>query len=285
MISSDFPHNEKLSNVSLSARLLFIEMWIFADDWGVIKGNHIFLKNSCFPYDEISQDIFDSWVEELKKIGVIKKFEKQESSYYAIKDWSSHQKINRPSHEKRNPEAPKDIFTEGSLRAHGGLTEGSLTKEKEKIKEREREIEEKGGVGENIDDESEQPTLAPLVTPSGDLEVKKESVKTPAEIMRQFIAEYEHWQNTQELTGSLAVVHHRLTVERGHSPPIIKKEIKKFVLYWTEPTKSGKKQLWETKKTFEVFRRMATWFGNAEKYQRQEMVKANQYAATAHLYK
>lgn len=43
-------------------------------------------------------------------------------------------------------------------------------------------------------------------------------------------------------------------------------EVRKFYLYWTEPTKSGKKQLWETKTTFEVKRRLYTWLSKAGKY-------------------
>ena len=43
-------------------------------------------------------------------------------------------------------------------------------------------------------------------------------------------------------------------------------EVRKFYIYWTEPTKSGKKQLWETKPTFEVKRRLYTWLSRAGKY-------------------
>jgi len=43
-------------------------------------------------------------------------------------------------------------------------------------------------------------------------------------------------------------------------------EIRKFYAYWTEPTKSGKKQRWETEPTFEVKRRIATWLSRSGKY-------------------
>lgn len=46
-------------------------------------------------------------------------------------------------------------------------------------------------------------------------------------------------------------------------PEIVRRELDKFVNYWCEKTPSGKKELWETKKTFEVKRRLVTWFGNA----------------------
>jgi len=47
---------------------------------------------------------------------------------------------------------------------------------------------------------------------------------------------------------------------------LVKEEARKFFAYWTEPTKSGKKQLWETKPTFEIKRRLYTWFQKSNKY-------------------
>ncbi len=52
----------------------------------------------------------------------------------------------------------------------------------------------------------------------------------------------------------------------GAPKDAIMAEVRKFYLYWTEPTKSGKKQLWETKPTFEVKRRLYTWLSRAGKY-------------------
>ena len=39
-------------------------------------------------------------------------------------------------------------------------------------------------------------------------------------------------------------------------------EVGKFINYWTELNKSGKKQRWELEKTFEVKKRLGTWFRN-----------------------
>jgi len=39
-----------------------------------------------------------------------------------------------------------------------------------------------------------------------------------------------------------------------------KKEFTKFILYWTEPNKSGTKVKWEQQSTFDVKRRLITWF-------------------------
>ena len=52
-------------------------------------------------------------------------------------------------------------------------------------------------------------------------------------------------------------------------------EIKKFVSYWTETNKSGKKQRWEAERFFEVNKRLATWFGNVNKFNKQNKGQKN----------
>lgn len=58
----------------------------------------------------------------------------------------------------------------------------------------------------------------------------------------------------------------RWLVERGISEDAGLREIKKFVSYWTEPTLSGKKERWQTEKTFDVKRRLATWLSRVKDF-------------------
>lgn len=60
--------------------------------------------------------------------------------------------------------------------------------------------------------------------------------------------------------GQQELVINMLVEQSGVDREFAKQEIKKFVDYWTEPTKSGRQQRWETEKTFEIRRRMTTWF-------------------------
>lgn len=46
----------------------------------------------------------------------------------------------------------------------------------------------------------------------------------------------------------------------------LRKQISDFINYWTEPTPSGKKQKWETQKTFEIRRRLAKWLNNSQEW-------------------
>ena len=55
-------------------------------------------------------------------------------------------------------------------------------------------------------------------------------------------------------------------VENGAADEEAELEIKKFVLYWTEPNSTGKKLRWQMQKTFDVKRRLATWLMNSKKF-------------------
>lgn len=51
-------------------------------------------------------------------------------------------------------------------------------------------------------------------------------------------------------------------VEKSIPENVARPEVKKFVSYWSELNGTGKKQRWELEKTFEVKRRLGTWFSN-----------------------
>lgn len=50
------------------------------------------------------------------------------------------------------------------------------------------------------------------------------------------------------------------------SPDIVSRELIKFTSYWTEPNSTGTKQRWQKETTFEVKRRLITWFGNVKQF-------------------
>lgn len=60
---------------------------------------------------------------------------------------------------------------------------------------------------------------------------------------------------------------------KGMSRNLAEREIKKFIDYWTEPSKNGKKVRWEAQKFFDPRRRLVTWFGNAQKFSSQPPIK------------
>ncbi len=55
-------------------------------------------------------------------------------------------------------------------------------------------------------------------------------------------------------------------VENGMPENVARAEIGKFVNYWTELNQTGKKKRWEQEKTFEVKRRLTTWFSRVNQF-------------------
>ena len=55
-------------------------------------------------------------------------------------------------------------------------------------------------------------------------------------------------------------------VAKGIDEKVAREEFAKFVSYWTERNKSGTKQKWELERTFEVGKRLASWFSNIGKW-------------------
>ena len=135
MIKPEFWDDEKLSKVSRDARLIFIGLWNHSDDYGVVKGNAVWLKNHILPYeDSLSIQKFSGWLSELEKGGWIIKFDADGESFYFIRNFLRHQSINRPS-KQRNP-IPPDNIHEHSLSIHGALTDETETETEVKQKQK-----------------------------------------------------------------------------------------------------------------------------------------------------
>lgn len=81
---------------------------------------------------------------------------------------------------------------------------------------------------------------------------KDERGQTPSQIMRNFILEKEEQIRISKFISEKYKADYNFVL----------REINKFISYWTEPTKSGHKQRWELEKTFELTRRLGTWFRN-----------------------
>lgn len=121
-IKPKFWDDVKLSKVSRDARLLFIGMWTYADDLGVIIGEHTWLKSKVFPYDEITLDEFQKWLYELLKFKFIRLVMYNDEQFFHITNFSRHQKINKPNNDEVC--IPKQFLDQYFIN-HGTITEQS----------------------------------------------------------------------------------------------------------------------------------------------------------------
>lgn len=109
--------DERLTECSLSARLLFIGLLNFADD----NGNQVYsakrIKMQVFPADNIETLPL---IEELITHGLLIEYSVSGEKYLNIKGFKKHQVINRPS----KTDIPVANFHEDSVSTHGLLTDG-----------------------------------------------------------------------------------------------------------------------------------------------------------------
>jgi hypothetical protein len=111
-IKPEFWTDEKLTECSLSARLLFIGTWNFADDYGNLDRSPKQMKARIFPLDNID---CEPLIQELMTQGLMVEYAYEGRKYLHIQGFTKHQLINRPS----KPQCP---IHEHSVSAQEPLT-------------------------------------------------------------------------------------------------------------------------------------------------------------------
>lgn len=95
-IKPEFWEDEKIGKLPIPCRLFFIGCWIFADDFGVIKGNAALLKSQIFPYDEnLRVSEIKKWIDALVDARMLVPIIHAEESYYFIRTFRSHQVLDK----------------------------------------------------------------------------------------------------------------------------------------------------------------------------------------------
>ena len=145
MIKTKFWDDTKIGRISRDARLLYIGMWNFADDLGVIIADSVWLKSKIFPYDSIQIQQFDKFCHELLRNGFISLFSFRNEKFYYLPNFSRHQKINKPNYDEVN--VPKKLLerclskiTNQSRNDTGLITNQSIPKIEEEIEDKEELI-------------------------------------------------------------------------------------------------------------------------------------------------
>jgi len=95
-IKPSFWTSEQIVECSTNARLLFIGIWNFADDGGVIPASIKSLKMQIFPGDDFSSSEIGAMVNELLRVGLLIEYQADAKIYWAVSGWH-HQKIDRPN--------------------------------------------------------------------------------------------------------------------------------------------------------------------------------------------
>ena len=99
-IKPSFFKDEKLADLDITDRLLFIGLWTIADREGRLEDRPKFIKVEIFPYDKVD---VEAGLEELIVQNLIVRYEVEGRKYIAIKNFLKHQ---RPNHREADSEYP-----------------------------------------------------------------------------------------------------------------------------------------------------------------------------------
>lgn len=102
--------DEKFALLPMLARLTFIGLLNFSDDYGVVRSNPAFLKSRIFPYDEaLRASEFKGGLDALVSARMLVPLEYRGEGYYVVRTFRSHQIVDRPG--KPNvPETELDVL-------------------------------------------------------------------------------------------------------------------------------------------------------------------------------
>ena len=127
-IVPDFWEDERFSNVSLPACLLYIGMKNFADDSGVILANETIIKSKVFPArEDIRKQQVSGWLQELIENSILVPLKYENKSYYVM-DFSS-ERIDKPQKSKIPAEVIENVLA-GNNQSNSGTFANDLEQSK-----------------------------------------------------------------------------------------------------------------------------------------------------------
>lgn len=99
-IKPEFWTDEKVVELSITSRLLFIGLWNFADEHGNLDGSAKRIKMQIFPADSLD---VESCLLEIRQVGLISDYFVEGKRYFHINGFHKHQKLNSTSSNKFPP--------------------------------------------------------------------------------------------------------------------------------------------------------------------------------------
>ena len=122
-IKPKFFDDVKVGRISRDARLLYIGLWVFSDDIGVVVGDTVWLKSKIFPYDQIQVQQFEKWMNELVINGFICLLSYNGERFIYLPNFTRHQVINKPNTSDLN--ISKELIDKEQEHIHVSITEQS----------------------------------------------------------------------------------------------------------------------------------------------------------------
>lgn len=103
-VKPDFWTSEQVMGCCRDSRLLFIGMWNFADDSGVLPASIQRIRAQVLPGDDISLENIRRLITELRNSGLIEEYDVEGKVYWKITGFTKHQRIDRPTYKHPLPD-------------------------------------------------------------------------------------------------------------------------------------------------------------------------------------
>ncbi len=116
-VKPEWLEDERLALASSDARVLSIALILLADDYGNGRANVMVLGAVVFPGADNARATFTAAAEELTRIRFVAFYEVDGQRYFSIRNWSKHQRVDRPS-EPKVPGPPQEDDDTATLHRH-----------------------------------------------------------------------------------------------------------------------------------------------------------------------
>lgn len=124
--------DKELPNISLQAHLLWIGIWNFSDDKGIIEADPFLIRSQVFPRrKDIRVEQVSQWLDQLVKARFLIPFEYNNESYFISRTFETHQKIDKPQPSKIPSDTIRRIFDERSSNDRPCIVKDSIVEVRE----------------------------------------------------------------------------------------------------------------------------------------------------------
>lgn len=140
MIKPEFWASETLMRISRDARLLFIGLWNFCDDYGFCINSPRRILGDVFPIDDkVNEKLVSKWLNELIAVNVVVPVDYQGKNLLFIKSWGEHQTVQHKSKRKFIQDDDLEQVITHTLDSHETLVRHYLDSHAPKRKKKEKE--------------------------------------------------------------------------------------------------------------------------------------------------
>lgn len=128
-IKPEFFTSDTVAELSLRARLTWIGLWTYCDDFGRCRDNVKLIKAAVWALDDVSLTNIEKDLTDLLACGLVYRYDVAGKSYLQITNWEEHQRVSHPTASKipepdLGPDGPPP-GTRESTEDSGAAPEGS----------------------------------------------------------------------------------------------------------------------------------------------------------------